>query len=346
MEEGQDSFLDVISNMVGILIILVMIAGVRAANSDPEPVEPLPAITQAQEREKPALADEKLMERLEASYKDYTEQQRRMGELRGGLEDMKESVARIQEKIAAQSGEKAAVLESLSTLKAAVEIHEEKLDDATKEALRLQAANTAADAKLDQMRQQVAWFQTHRPDATKIENQPTPIARDIEGKEALFRFANGRIAHVPYTQLTEKMRADVSLRKNDLFKQSVTSNTVGPIDGFRMQYTLRLYDVLAPGGDGVGKRLELEYAEFQPLDTLIGEPIEEALREGSTFLSYLDRYRPDIYAVTIWIYPDSFSQYQELRKYLYQRGYKVAARPLEPGQPISASPHGTRSSAQ
>ena len=35
MEAGQDSFLDIVSNIVGILIILVMVAAVRAKGLPP-----------------------------------------------------------------------------------------------------------------------------------------------------------------------------------------------------------------------------------------------------------------------------------------------------------------------
>jgi hypothetical protein len=43
---GQDSFLDIVANLVGILIILVMVVGARARQALQQVVDP-PAITEA-----------------------------------------------------------------------------------------------------------------------------------------------------------------------------------------------------------------------------------------------------------------------------------------------------------
>ena len=59
IEDGQDSFLDVVSNLVGILIILVMIAGARVHNAASE------SLARADENAQPAESAEDAQTRAE-----------------------------------------------------------------------------------------------------------------------------------------------------------------------------------------------------------------------------------------------------------------------------------------
>ena len=52
---------------------------------------------------------------------------------------------------------------------------------------------------------------------------------------------------------------------------------------------------------------------------------------------------PRQYTITVWTYEDSFAEYRRLKKELYSLGYAVAARPIELGMPIGASPTGSKS---
>ena len=50
--------------------------------------------------------------------------------------------------------------------------------------------------------------------------------------------------------------------------------------------------------------------------------------------------------VTLWVYPDSFTLYRQLRDYLVERNVVVAGRPLPDGLPIASSRRGTSSRGQ
>jgi hypothetical protein len=78
----------------------------------------------------------------------------------------------------------------------------------------------------------------------------------------------------------------------------------------------------------------------------VGETAAEALAEGSEFRQSLRKLRPGYHTITMWLYPDSFDAFRQIRKELYRLGYMVAARPLPPGTPISGSPDGSKSAAQ
>jgi hypothetical protein len=48
----------------------------------------------------------------------------------------------------------------------------------------------------------------------------------------------------------------------------------------------------------------------------------------------------------MWVYPDSFELYRQLKEELHNMGYATAGRPLPEGVLIGGSSQGTRSSAQ
>jgi hypothetical protein len=56
--------------------------------------------------------------------------------------------------------------------------------------------------------------------------------------------------------------------------------------------------------------------------------------------------KPRETVVTVWVYPDSFEKFRQLKAQLFAEGFLCAARPLPEGVRIGASPQGTRSSAQ
>ena len=67
---------------------------------------------------------------------------------------------------------------------------------------------------------------------------------------------------------------------------------------------------------------------------------------GSQFRQLVETMRPGATVITVWTYPDSFGDFRELKKWLFDRGFATAARPLPEDQPISGSPTGSRSAAQ
>ena len=61
-----------------------------------------------------------------------------------------------------------------------------------------------------------------------------------------------------------------------------------------------------------------------------------ALQEGSDFRQALAKILPGRTTITIWVYPDGFDAFRQIRKELYRLGYAIAARPLPPGSPSAA----------
>jgi hypothetical protein len=60
----------------------------------------------------------------------------------------------------------------------------------------------------------------------------------------------------------------------------------------------------------------------------------------------LSQFEPNRTTVTVWVYPDSFNEFRQLKADLFQRGYATAGRPMPEGHPIGGSPDGSRSAAE
>jgi len=181
-----------------------------------------------------------------------------------------------------------------------------------------------------------------------IDHIPTPMAETVFGDEIHFRLENGRISYVPFSELVDRMKSHAAEHLANVRVQKTVTNTLGPVEGFELRYQLGYVSqiVRTDAGPRRQERIELIKLEVLPIDSTRGETVAVALKPGSRFLQYVQRLVPDTATVTIWVYPDSFTQFREIKDKLLPLGYACAGRPLPDGMPISASPKGTRSVSQ
>ncbi|MDR2755631.1 MAG: hypothetical protein LBC20_07980 [Planctomycetaceae bacterium] len=339
---GQDSFLDLVSNVVGILLILLMVAGIRAQNSPPE--------TETINPSAPTV-DHKILADIQRNYETFQEKELTALKLREDVNSVQAQMEILDEHIQIQAIQHAKLFDMMTSVRAAIETVAEEKDQETKEKIEYQRQLQEIETKLGQISRTKQWLQANRPQSTVIENIPTPISKSVgeKDREAHFRLLGGKIVYVPFLELFEKMKLEIAQNQNQYFKQKISENKIGPFDDFYLEYMLAAYDTPMQDayGTGVGKSLQLEYAEMVPIQEPLGEPLKNALiLPDSELKRRLKIYRQDIYTITVWVYPDSFEEFIELKKFLYAQGYRVAARPLEFGMPISGSPRGSKSAAQ
>lgn len=398
---GSDSFLDIIANIVGILIILIVMAGLKVSQlpppDDEEPVveappepnieeppqpeptpapepvviaapEPLPPpttltpglagvvemrprrlvrsetfftpprkpkpIPQPVAKPLPIPVDPNIaaeLRRLRAEQSDLLRRSRAasqaLAEARAALPTLKEERTRVDDELASvtqQARERSAALDKL-----AAEAAEQKTEVA-----RLQREIEALERK--------------KPLPKSLDHEITPVGHAVSGAEVHFHLARGGVSPVPLEALQAMLKSDIEQNRSWLLRAQTHQGAVGPVGGFRMQYRVSRVQMTAaeqlasrPGMIRIG----LEKWVLVPDQNLQTESAEEAVAEGSLFLRTLDA-APRSAAVTFWVYPDSFDLFRNLQQIARRRGFKVAARPLPNGIPISGSPSGTRSSAQ
>ena len=85
--------------------------------------------------------------------------------------------------------------------------------------------------------------------------------------------------------------------------------------------------------------------KFEPQEELIRESLDEALAPGSVFVRELQMADVNT-TLTFWVYPDSYGTYRQLKEFAHAEGFTVAARPLQEGDAITASPFGSKSAGQ
>ena len=320
---GQDSFLDLVSNIVGILLILVMVAGVRAQFSSANVSDPL------------MLVD------LETKFEEMQMKEQQAFQLRDDVDDLQLQSEIVAEQLHRQSLEYAALFDFMISAQVEMKLAAEEKDQTFKEKLEFQRQLLETNARLEQLDRERAYNQQIRPQATVMENIPTPLSKTVsENKEIHVRLLGGNIVYVPLMELILQTRREVFEDVNRYARQPTSIAKVGPIENFELDILLMSYDVPVQGIIG-------RYAEVVPRFEPMGQPLRAALASPqSEFRRKLSLFRRDIYTVTVWVYSDSFEEYQELKRFLHELGYTVAARPMSLGEPISVSPYGQRSSTQ
>jgi hypothetical protein len=324
---GQDSFLDIVANLVGILIILIMVIGARATDAM---VQSVP-----EEETAPPRID--------------------VASARAAAESVERDIHQIDAKIKRQEleiiyrrNERDRMMQVLGKMEQQLVAHQQTLDVDRQQQFEARRQLLLARSELEDLKASLHALQNAPPVQNVIEHLPTPMAKTVFGRELHIRLQAGRIVYVPWDELVERLKEDAPNQMWKLKDVPRITETLGPIKGFRMKYTLRQAQEVRPAGGGVvvQRAAELDRFVLVPIQDDLGEPLDVALREPSQFHSILSQYDPHRTTVTVWVYPDSFHHFRQLKAELFQRGYAAAGRPLPEGHPIGGSPDGSRSAAQ
>lgn len=372
-EFSSNSFLDVICNVVGILIVLIVIAGVRtrpaprpsvpaseqsapvlSAPAEPDPVseEPEPATeVAADEPDEPemlAAPDEELPPLELPELSPPKELVDRVRQLEAELAALRSDQASVGQALSEQHRRQTELSERLETARSLLAEKQSALNSTLqkqseqKEDLRL-ARQTQA-----RLLAQLKALEDKKPPVEAIKHQITPISRVVSGKEKHYRLDKNRVAEVPVEVLIVKLKDQIERRKDWLTRTRSHQGQVGPFAGFSMSYLVRI-DMLSGldelrAGQG-GYRVSVASWEIIPEPDLKGESEREALSQGSRFYESLLNADEDT-TLTFWVYPDSFPIYRRLQAFAHEQGFAVAARPLPKGIPIAGSPNGSKSASQ
>lgn len=382
LEFGSDSFLDVVCNIVGILIILIVVVGVRLQRQ-PRPVDPQPALQAAAaaaeaaaqtaqqnaavttagtqrdtlqqdltaletderqlEHELQTVATETLTARQESAAAKTQLAER---------QTQQETQGRREQKLAAERSATSARVASLkNSLKVSEQKHSE-LEAALRRTLDTEVqtrkkTQTVAVETL-QLTEQLTAAQQQTQPADRLNHRLSPVTKPVESDEVHFRVAEGMISMIPLNDLLDRLKDQVMSRRSTIMRFNQFEGQVGPVSGYSMKYTVEKEGGTALESLQTGDlrvRVSVSKWQLQPEESLLQEPIADALRPGSRFRQQLETCPPDS-VVTIWVYENSFSQFAAIRELAHGLRLRVAARPLPEGTPIVGSPNGSRSSAQ
>lgn len=342
---GQDSFIDVVCNMVGILIILVMVVGARMSHVAVAHLE-----GDADGGQPSAATEAELAGRsLEELKKQLADAVRKADALRGEAEDEANRAVEARRQTLLVDAQREA--QALVRAAAEKEIAERraKLDGADRENFDLQRRIQAAQIELGELDTLRVSLVSAPTEVEEIECVPTPLARTVTGGEIHVRLKHGQLAVVPADELLAELMARASHLRSGLNARNEAEDVFGPINGFRVRFSVERVEDSQPIANLPGaprRSMLVQQAVFLPNSDDIGQPVEQALLPGSSFMQAIRSRRSAVEAVTAWVYPDSYAGLRTLKKALWELNMPLAIRPLPDGQPIIFSSLGTRSTAE
>jgi hypothetical protein len=357
---GQDSFLDVVTNIVGILIILVMVVGIRAkqapaeesigpestANQEIAPLTPV-----ATKPTEPVITDEQLAKQrteLEALESDLKQAQVKHDTLTAQSQEIEQQTALIQKEHLRQR----MIQERLNTLMAMgrIELEEigKKFSGNDQQQFEIQQQLLNKQQELQQTQAAAQALQSKKPTTVEVAMQGTPLSKIVDGTEVHFQIRGERVAYVPLEELIEFARKDMKPEVNamkslaDLQNSTEKEFRTRARRGFEMRYRLMI------NTDGTGNRVSIGLARFElvPTQASLGETLTEAMAPQSQFRMDLREASPRNTTVTLWVYADSFALYRAVQEEIRKLGYQVAGRLMPMELPIAGSPQGKKSLAQ
>ncbi|MCH9652877.1 MAG: hypothetical protein K0U86_05510 [Planctomycetes bacterium] len=372
---GSDSFLDIVANIVGILIILIVIAGVRMSQApvtmvddqsikapQPEIIDadlaafPSPVETELPVPEAPALTLTEPDPKPFVPQKPKVIYQQPSAELLEELQQLEQELARIdQVKQSRETGaqelalRKRAINGELQTLNSKINLKSKLIDQQSQLLLSLVDSKQESQKELERVVSQSRLVSAPRDQVKELKHRLTPVSQLVTDKEWHFLLSENKVSYVPINELLADLKDQVIKRGKWLAKYREHHGSVGPIRGYTMNYVverqvLSAIDQLRNGGNG-GFRVGVTKWEIESDDEVPSETQAEALQVHSQFFQTLtDIGRGS--TLTFWVYPDSFELYRSLQKHAHSLGYQVAGRPLPFGVPIAGSPAGTRSAGQ
>ena len=365
---GQDSFLDIVANLVGILIILVVVVSAQAGSAKKQQAQPNAdmeqQITQLQQElssssdtvsklqtDNHELEDRIIQEnQLAASLTDKRHQ------MLVQLEIVKKQIAkqRVENKMAIELQERKQ--ESADRQFAVVKANHEseiakqiaKRKEAIAKQFEFEAAQRDLQSQLVELDREFNAVEASVPKTEVIDHFPSPIAKTVFAEEVHFRLADGRLSYVPMDELIAAMKSEWKVKSEKLDRANRTTETIGPISNYRLQYELTARNVTRTTEYGEEQSRSVEFKQFTiyPLASLLGEDVTTAMSPGSEFLKRLSRHPTQNTTVSIWVYPDSFESHNRLKSWLHENGFQVASWPLGNGKRISGGPNGFKTSAQ
>ncbi len=324
---GQDSFLDVITNIVGILILLVLVVGLRTQHS----VRDEPDLQQAEK---------------ERSEKDYRTAYNNALTTEHNVRELVQRVGNARHESEFREDERVWLGTTVAAAEQEINDRRSKLSIEDQRDFDLRQKLATAQATLDDLtRQQVALL-SHEPAVEEIECQPTPVAKTVTGAEVHVLLSDDHVAIVPLDELLEQMKTDAQANIWRLRQQNEMERTIGPVAGFRLRYCFVKEDVMGKSEAGTymtGSVCRFSHCYALPVVSPAGEPAKEALAANSEFFRQLQRLRPEGTTITIWTYAGNFDRLRELKRAIRQKGFQIAVRPLPKGMPIGASRNGSNS---
>jgi hypothetical protein len=325
---NADSFLDIVASVVSIMIIMVLMVGLRIRNAPVDAASAGPAAKIGADLTADLAAEQSLRQEILT--------------MAAGIQGLQQEAL-----IRGQQRDTLALAVSLLEHKAGATRQTPGNETPQDRALRENLS--AAKLELQGLDRQRIATENAPAEVVRLANYPTPLSRTVDGPELEFQLRGGRLAMIPLEQLVAKFHDIVEHQIDKLEHRTEFTDTVGPIDGFCLRYTIVRHDYTPEEvreHQHMGFSAQMKRYTLIPVSENLGETVEEALRENSQLRRVLAEHAAEHPTITIWTYPDGFAAFRRIKEELYRLGFATAGRPLPQDVPIGGSPQGTKSAAE
>jgi len=367
---GSDSFLDIIANLVGILVILIVLAGLRAAQVSvaPEVVEvaavreesasvlntaarPVETLIYS---DKPAavLGAVSLPKRAEVSIQPNPESQLGKDAVPLIIADSQRKellglVNGLEARLGALPVESALadlkVLQSelavAAGLMAGLQQRLEKEDTVRRQSLiaasEFDAEYQALRAQLVEVNQTFEELKTADRPVEEFELRINPVGRRSRGEELMFRIEEGRLVHLPAAALFGKAELQSGRLTPLTGASELESGSVGPLNGVTLDYETQVIAAMMQTSTGSSTYAlrKLMRGTLRVTRLSVAEEWKKSMNEEGVVSRLMLAAPPNAFA-RIFVTPDSFEAARRVAAFIRTLGHGVATMPIEPGTDI------------
>lgn len=328
IDVNADAFLDTVANLVGILVILVVVVASQTKTAAKVAVDD----HVADGREK--IADD--AQTAKALAEDLSRQDRQLQQHLAVIDQRQLLRDRMLLQLTAIKAENAAAIETLDAQSQQQVAQDQQLQ--------------VVKAQLEQAQYELADLQAGESESETVvlQHLPTPMARTVFNKEVHVLLKENQLTVIPWDNLIDALKHRAQMIAGAARGSGRSVDTLGPIDGFIMKFALVTERGVVRRGEmaAMAQRAELDYFVLEPTDVAYRESIDTALAAGGRLRNAIALEDPQRTTITVWVYPDSFGTFRELKSRLFAEGYLTAARPMPEGVRVGASPRGSSSTAQ
>jgi hypothetical protein len=339
-----DSFLDLVTNVVGIIIRLILVTWVGASSYHAvQPLETEPASPAEQIKPLPPakITDEPLYSKLEIARLEIEEAKARLAAQINEIEVVEQKTTQTQAQVLILTDRGVKLASEGKTL---VALHSEQDAKVRQVSLSLEEIRQRTKKLLQDIKALEA-----QPLKKKQLTYHAPLSRPVHGDQIYFECQNGRVSFIDLPSFILEIKQSEESIAQELKSTWRLERTTAPVGPYRLRYRFERERSMLDAGatpSSSSFRYGLSGWVVEPVTQQRGETLEKALSAKSEFRQVADVLDANLSVVTFWVYPDSFELFRHLRDYLYERGIDVAARPQLSGHPIAASRYGTASRGQ
>ena len=231
-----DSFLDVVANVVGIILRLILVAWVGARSYHPAPTRPRPA---------PVVAQEAAVDAPDAApappdglTDDLERQRRELAAAQQRLLDQVHQWEQARDQRADAEKELAAATARVQTLQAERAAAEREAADQGKDVQTAALSLPEIRSRVQLVHAEIDALQKTPPPPQHALRYKTPVSQPLQTEELFFECQGGRVTVIDVGAMLEQLHRERDAKAKQLATQWEVDGLTDPVGAFRMHYTL------------------------------------------------------------------------------------------------------------